>query len=90
MESTVRKAIKHFGKEHQCMVAVEELSELQKEISKFVRGRNNREAITEEIADVYIVIEQIRIMADIDIEDIGEVIAEKIDRLKRRMTDEVL
>ena len=72
------------------MVAVEELSELQKEISKFVRGRNNREAITEEIADVYIVIEQIRIMADIDIEDIGEVIAEKIDRLKRRMTDEVL
>lgn len=88
MESILKKAIEHYGRDAQCMVAVEELAELQKEISKFTRGQQNAEAITEEIADVYIVIDQIRMMAGISEADIGEMIERKVNRLKKRMEED--
>jgi NTP pyrophosphatase (non-canonical NTP hydrolase) len=46
------------GRGYQISVAIEELSELQKELSKELRGRGRVISIAEEIADVQIVIEQ--------------------------------
>lgn len=57
-----QKIIKKFGKEAQMIVAIEECSELQKAITKLLRGYDNITALSEEIADVEIMIEQLKIM----------------------------
>lgn len=77
------KAIELFGKDMQLNVAIEELSELAKEICKNKRGRDNRDAIIEEMADCYIMLEQMIIMFDIgEIELYGK-INEKTNRLEK-------
>lgn len=43
-------------------VAIEEMSELTKEIIKWKRYKNNGDAVAEEIADVEIMLEQLKIM----------------------------
>lgn len=58
------KIIKHFGCDNQCVVAIEELSELQKEICKHLRGLGNVHHIAEEIADVQIMLEQLQRIFD--------------------------
>lgn len=57
MENTLQEAIAHFGARQQIIVAIEELSELQKELCKFLRY-NKFGNIAEEIADVEIMLEQ--------------------------------
>ena len=86
-EIIYRKAFDRFGKVNQITVAIEELSELQKELCKVLRGNMNIENVLEEIADVEIMIEQLRIMFNAD-RDIDKVKAQKIDRLKCRMLEE--
>lgn len=58
------KIIEHFGNKNQCIVAIEELSELQKEICKHLRGLGNVHHIAEEIADVQIMLEQLQRIFD--------------------------
>ena len=43
----------------QIIVAIEELSELQKELTKSLRDKIDKEHLTEEIADVKIMLEQV-------------------------------
>lgn len=64
----------------QLIVALEELSELQKEICKDLRGKTNIDHITEELADVMIMTEQLKIYYGISEEDLAEVIDEKVKR----------
>ena len=68
----------------QLIVAIEELSELQKELCKTLRGKLNIDNITEEMADVYIMLEQIKIYFDISQDEIDRVIQYKLDRTKER------
>lgn len=58
-EKTIRDAIDTFGEENQIIVAIEEFSELQKELCKRLRGNDNLDRIAEEIADAQIMIEQL-------------------------------
>ena len=83
----LEKAIEHYGKDMQLNVAIEELSELIKEICKSKRGADNREAIIEEMADCEIMFEQLQIIFDISGEEIGDTIIEKLDRLERRIEE---
>ena len=67
MESNavLRRAIEKYGQDHQMVVAIEELSELQKELCKYLRyglDAQRVENIAEEIADVEIMLEQVKIM----------------------------
>jgi hypothetical protein len=55
------RAIKNFGSDKQKIVAIEELAELQKELTKDLRGKVNREII-EEITDVEIMLAQLKII----------------------------
>ena len=83
-ERILKKAIGTYGKELQTIVAIEEMSELTKELCKQLRGRDNLEAIAEEIADVQIMLEQLQIMFDCA----GKVKtyeAAKIERLRERL-----
>lgn len=56
------KAIVHYGIENQKNQAVEEMSELIKEICKANRGMMNLENFAEEIADVEIMVDQLKII----------------------------
>jgi hypothetical protein len=53
------KALEHYGFDNQLIIAVEELSEAQKEICKFFRGEGNIDHIAEEVADAFIMLEQV-------------------------------
>lgn len=53
-------AIDTFGEQSQVIVAVEELSELQKELCKLLRGQYRIDDMSEEIADVEIMILQMK------------------------------
>ena len=57
-------AIEAFGEDMQLTVVVEELAELAKEICKRQRGIGDLDSISEEMADVYIMIEQMALMLD--------------------------
>ncbi len=48
----LKRAVETYGAQAQTLMVFEEMSELQKELCKHARGKDNREAIAEEIADV--------------------------------------
>ena len=56
-------AIQKFGKKNQFAVAIEEMSELTKALTKKLRGSQNLNSIIEEIADVEIMLDQLKLMS---------------------------
>lgn len=54
------RLLKLNGQEYQVTVAIEELSELQKELTKYLRSKADIEHIAEEMADCEIVLEQLK------------------------------
>lgn len=83
----MRDAIKHYGVNMQLTVCMEELSELIKELSKHLRGYDNNAAVAEEIADVEIMLAQLKIIFNNDTA-VSNYRAEKLARLAKRMIDE--
>ena len=63
-EEIEREAAERYGIRNQSIVAIEEMSELQKELTKLLRGEceNRIDHISEEMADVYIMLEQLEIL----------------------------
>lgn len=59
-------ACEKYGIDSQIVIAIEEMSELTKEICKISRGQGNIESLAEEIADVTIMMEQLRVIYDIN------------------------
>lgn len=59
-----RAALEAFGERAQMTMAIEEMSELAKELCKRCRGRDNVEAIAEEVADVQIMLQQLVMLFD--------------------------
>lgn len=80
-------AINKYGANLQMMMAIEEMSELTKELCKNMRGRKNKENIAEEIADVQIMLEQMKIL-----HNCGTAVCfwmdKKIQRLEKRIENE--
>ena len=85
--STIEKAIEVYGKDMQLKVAVEEFSELIKEICKHKRGADNRDNIIEEVADCYIMLEQMEIIFEITVFELLSKKAEKLHRLDDRLAE---
>lgn len=81
IKSKMLKLIEHFGKLHQVVKLGEEVGELNKAILNYENGfkRTNSE-ITEEIADVYLLLEQIALMYELDEDEIIQVMLMKLDR----------
>ena len=86
-EVVYRKAMGVFGKMNQITKAIEEMSGLQKELCKVLIGEMDLLNIIEEIADVEIMIDQLRMIFNSD-RDIEKVKAMKIERLERLMLEE--
>ena len=80
-------AIKTFGEKAQEDVAIEECSELIQAISHKHRGREHN--IAEEIADVEIMLEQLKIINNCT-EEVAAIHKEKVERLFNRVFDKCL
>lgn len=81
---TYTNAILAFGEQNQLIVAIEELSECQKEICKILRGGEDFLNLAEEVADATIMLEQIRLMFNIN-DCVCNFMDEKIKRLEDRV-----
>ena len=87
-----------YGIERQSLVAMEELSELQKAISKLVRNpeestkplefKGLRHNLIEEMADVLICMDQLITFYKIDRSEIQELIQTKQERQAKRLEEE--
>lgn len=75
------EAIKTFGALPQMVIVMEECSELQKEISKIIREKGSLENLAEEIADVEIMLEQLKLIFTLH-DKVTTKKGEKIERLK--------
>lgn len=84
----LRAAIATYGEEAQTKMVLEEMSELQKEICKRWRGSDNLGNIAEELADVEIMLDQLKLMLNIEVE-VGQHRYEKLLRLEERLRSEV-
>lgn len=78
------KALETFGDDDQTLMVFEEMSELQKELCKHARGKENAAQIAEEIADVQIMLEQMIILHNCA-EAVQAYRWVKIERLKIRL-----
>lgn len=76
-----------YGIDAQVTKAVEELAELQKELCKFILDDGNMEHITEEMADVEIMIEQLKLIFG-NKREVKVVKKAKIQRLNDRLDEE--
>lgn len=81
-----RKAIKRFGKVNQMVKAIEEMSELTKVLAKIlgVGGEVSLDDLVEEIADTTIMMEQLRLIYNID-DQVCDIMDSKVKRLERRV-----
>ena len=77
-------AVKKFGKEHQLVLCMEEMAKLTKELSKNMRGSKNITNISEEMADVEIMLEQLRVIFG-NRSEVDTIKAEKLLRLADRV-----
>jgi predicted house-cleaning noncanonical NTP pyrophosphatase (MazG superfamily) len=74
------KIINHFGAEKQRLKAVEELAELQEVLIKDINKGGFAPYILEEVADVWIMINQIKLMYGFTDAQINEIAEDKIER----------
>lgn len=84
-----KKAIETYGENAQLDMAIEEMAELTKEICKKKRAADNRDEIIEEMADVYVMLEQLKIMCKIWDYEIIDQIQFKTKRLSERLKNNV-
>lgn len=85
------EALGKWGLHNQFLVAIEEMSEVQKAITKLVRASedNHEEALNnlvEEIADATIMLEQLRYIYAID-DEVEAMMDNKIFRLEERISN---
>lgn len=69
----------------QIVCAIEELSELQKALTKQLRGMDSKSDILEEMADVYITMFTLRLMLGFDDEIVQKVMYKKIRRAEKEL-----
>ena len=79
-------AVQTYGANAQILIAVEEMAELTKEIIKHKRGFDNLQQLAEEIADVEIMLEQLKLIFGVHTVVIIEK-EKKKDRLRKRLAE---
>lgn len=83
-EKIYMNAFLRYGEVQQAVVAMEELSECQKEIAKFIRGIGNAGALAEEVADALICLEEMMMFYGI-----REMVQIQMDRKVMRLEDDL-
>ena len=83
--NVVKKSIEHYGADLQTAVCMEECEELIQAISKMKRGKDNRDNLIEEMADVMICIEILKQVYGISDNEIQNYVCQKQNRSIERM-----
>lgn len=83
----LKLAVEIYGIEAQCMMVVEECSELIKAVCKLSRG-GSIDDVLEEAADVQIMLDQIKIMFD-STNKFSGIECMKLERLENRLNKEL-
>jgi NTP pyrophosphatase (non-canonical NTP hydrolase) len=78
----------YYGHKIEKIVAQEELAELIQAISKNLQYDGNIESIKEEIADVYICLEELKLMLNISEEELNDIKEFKLNRMMYRIRNE--
>lgn len=84
----LQKIIDHYGHRSQKEMLFEEFAELQKEVCKELRGKGDKQHIAEELADVYIMLQQMQLIYGITDEKIEQIVQDKIERTLDRIEGE--
>lgn len=79
------RSIEHYGVRDRMIVCMEECAELIHAVSRLLRGRDVRDSLVEEMADVTICFNLLEIIHDVTPEQLGKVIRAKTVREARRM-----
>lgn len=89
MENNLLRIINHYGYEKQSRKTIEELAELTVAINKYIDDpeENKFKNLIEEIADVEIMIQQLKIIHDIDPGVIYDIKVKKINREINRIAE---
>ena len=103
MNEKIKKIADHYGYDVQSRQLIEEMAELAQAINKFWRKRAGKELIpddiselffmpefislTSEIADVYLMLEQMRYLLCIDDAELIQDINYKVERTIKRMNE---
>ena len=83
--NVVKKSIEHYGANLQTVVCMEECAELIQAVSKTKRGKDNRNNLIEEVADVMICIEILKQVYGISDNEIQNYVCQKQNRSIERM-----
>jgi len=87
--ATLKRAVDVFGAKLQAVIFMEEMAELTQELSKFVRGEDNKDAIIEEAADVALMMAQLPFMLGADVKEFFDELLQvgdyKVARLAKRI-----
>lgn len=76
----IRKSIERQHWKTKCTIAMEEFAELQQQVSKQIRGYEDRVGLLEEMADAYICLEFLKSIFDITEDDVKRAIDVKLLR----------
>ena len=87
MNTKLKQIADHYGQYHQGIKTLEELGELQLAILGMLKGEDTLEHVTEEIADVYVMLLQLKYLFDISQVDVAVVMQRKIDRQLERIAN---
>lgn len=76
----IRKSVENQPWKLKCTIAMEEFAELTQQLSKQIRGYDNRMGLLEEMADAYICLEFLKSIFDISPEELQKAMDVKLER----------
>lgn len=80
----LRKNISRNGTNKELVIIMEELAELSQQVSKVFRDQHDPMHLLEEVADVYICLEELMMIAGIDYDALSAAVAVKLNRIEKR------
>lgn len=87
-ELSIQDSVETWGPEKQSVVCMEECAELIQQISKCIRGKEDKKHLTEEVADVIISIHILKRIYDLHEDELQQFIWEKQNRTDLRIQKE--
>ena len=89
IRQTYEAALEHYGVHSQMVKCMEECGELIQALARNLSGEHNEENVAEELADVEIMIQQMRLIFGGSVGYNVDIIkAQKVARLKKRIEEE--
>ena len=80
-------ALQTWGPKVQKLIIFEEIAEFLKTYAKCIRTKGNYEELISEIADMEVILQQLKFMYDAD-EDVEKIVSDKLHKLEEKLWSE--